>query len=436
MARGGIEKLQVRHLKTKKPGRLSDGGNLYLETNKGKNGDLVRSWIFRFKMPGRPERDMGLGGLDSVGLAKARELASGYRELVATGIDPIERRDEINAARRRQDAVEPPLTFDQCAAVYIATHRAGWRNDKHRQQWTNTLATYASPVIGKLRVNEITVDHVLKVVRPLWHEKTDTMKRVRGRIETVLDFAKANDRRTGGEKAARWNGHENPARWTGNLKFLLASPEKIAPVEHHPALDYKNIGEFMAALRQREGVGALALEFTVLTCARTAETLGATWDEIDLDEKLWIVPAGRIKMGVEHRVPLSGAAITALKKVRAITEKIGGPVAKSDLVFPNDRTSEQMSENALSSILKRMKRDAVTVHGMRSSFRDWVGEETHFPDVLAELALAHKVGDKVERAYRRGTGFKKRRLLAEAWAGYCAKPVAVKEGKVLAFAKA
>jgi integrase len=227
---------------------------------------------------------------------------------------------------------------------------------------------------------------------------------------------------------------DNPARWTGYLSELLARPSRLAPVQHHAALDYKNIGEFMAQLREREGIGALALEFTVLTCARTAETLGAVWDEIDLDEKVWIVPGSRIKAGKEHKVPLSKATMAVLHKVREITEKIGGPVAKSKFVFPNDRTGGQLSSNALLALLRRMKRDDVTVHGMRSAFRDWAGEESHFPSDLAELALAHKVGTKVEQAYRRKTGFNKRRVMAEAWAGYCSKLVVTEAGKVLTFA--
>ena len=427
MARAGIERLQVRHLNTKKPGRIADGGNLYLETNRGKNGDLVRSWIFRFKLNGGRERDMGLGSLNAIGLAKAREIAGVARELVTLGIDPIENRNETLAARRAEEALkaEPPTTLDDCWKDYVNAHRASWRNPKHAQQWVNSWKTYVSPIIGKLPVNTINKDHVLKVIKPIWHEKTDTAKRVRGRIETVLDFATVMEKRAG----------DNPARWNGYLENILASPEKIAPVEHHAALDYKNIGEFMAQLRQREGVGALALEFTILACARTSETLGATYDEFDMDEALWIVPANRIKAGKEHRVPLSKAAMTVLHKVRESTEKIGGAAAASEFVFPNDRTGRQLSENALSSILKRMKHDAITVHGFRSCFRDWAGEESHFPNDLAEMALAHRVGDKTEQAYRRKTGFNKRRLLAEAWAKYCSRPVAVKEGKVLTFGK-
>jgi integrase len=274
-------------------------------------------------------------------------------------------------------------------------------------------------------VNAINTDHVMRVLEPIWHEKTDTAKRVRGRIETVLNYATVRKQRHG----------DNPARWTGYLSELLARPSRLAPVEHHAALDYRTMGEFMAQLRQREGIGALALEFTVLTCARTAETLGATWDEIDLDEKVWIVPANRIKAGKEHRVPLSKAVLAVLRKVRGISEKIGGLVAKSKFVFPNDRTGGQLSSNALLALLKRMKRDDVTTHGFRSSFRDWVGEATNFPNDAAELALAHKVADKVEAAYRRGSMFNKRRLMMEAWANYCAKPATATAGKVLAFAK-
>lgn len=428
MARGGIEKLKVHKLKTKNPGLLSDGGNLYLQTSAGKDGNLRRSWIFRYQLPGhvsrngRPiARDMGLGSLDAIGLAKARELAANCRELIATGIDPIERRNEEIAQRA---AHVPVPTFDKCAADYIKAHRAGWRNPVHAKQWETTLATYASPVVGKLPVNLVNTDHVMKVLEPIWHEKTDTAKRVRGRIETVLNYATVRKHRHG----------DNPARWNGYLSELLARPSKIAPVEHHPALNYKSMGEFMTQVREREGIGALALEFTILTCARTAETLGATWNEIDFDEKVWIVPASRIKAGKEHRVPLSKAALAVLRGAREITQKIGGPVAKSKLVFPNDRTGARMSPNALLAILKRMKRSDVTVHGFRSAFRDWVGEETNFPNDAAELALAHKVADKVEAAYRRGSMFNKRRSMMEAWAQYCAKPAAKTQGKVLAFA--
>jgi integrase len=413
MARGGIGRLKRNDLKATTPGMLADGGNLYLQVSKGVSGNIRRSWIVRFVMPGGRQRDLGLGGLETVGLAQARKLAKQARELLASGIDPIDRRNE---QRAKAAAVLPVPTFDEMAKAYIAAHQSSWRNASHAKQWPSSLQAYASPVLGRLPVNLITTDHVVKALEPIWHSKTDTAKRVRGRIETVLDYATARKFRHG----------DNPARWTGHLSHLLARPSRIAPVEHHAPLDYKAMGEFMAQLRGRDGIGALALEFTVLTCARTAETLGATWDEIDLDEAVWIVPANRIKAGKEHRVPLAKPALTALHKVRAITEKIGGKVAKSDFVFPNDRTGSHMSSSALLALLKRMKRADITTHGFRSAFRDWVGEETNFPNDLAELALAHKVADKVEAAYRRCTMFEKRRKLAEAWASYCAKLVATK----------
>ena len=270
-------------------------------------------------------------------------------------------------------------------------------------------------------MSEITADHVHAILKPIWHTKTETASRVRSRIETVLDYAKANKHRDG----------ENPAKWDGNLKHRLASPKKIAKVKHHDALDYRQVGAFMAQLRERKGIAALALEFAILTCARTSEVTGATWAEIDSD--VWTVPADRIKNGKEHTVPLTKAALAVLHKVRAITEKIGGAVAASNLLFPNDLTGEALSESGMSAVLKRMGQD-VTVHGFRSTFRDWAGELSNFPSDLAELALSHTVGSKVEQAYRRGTGFQKRRVMAEAWASYCgASKAAEKWGDVLNF---
>jgi integrase len=266
----------------------------------------------------------------------------------------------------------------------------------------------------------------MRVLEPIWNGKTDTAKRLRGRIEAVLNYATVR----------RFRDGDNPARWTGYLSELLARPSRVAPVKHHAALDYRNMGAFMAALKERDGVGTLALQFTVLTCARTAETLGATWDEIDLDEMIWIVPGARIKAGIEHRVPLSKAATAVLDAVRSFTEKIGGRVAESELVFPNDRTGGQLSSNALLAVLKRMERSDLTTHGFRSAFRDWVSEDTNFPNDAAEMALAHKVSDKVEAAYRRGNMFNKRRRLMEAWAAYCAKPPpGAADGKLLPFSR-
>ena len=414
-----FELLQVRQLRTKEAGLIADGGNLYLRTFKRADDTLARSWTFRFRLPGQRERDMGLGSLDSIGLAKARELAAAARELVAQGIDPIERRDELHGAIRAEQSRKAAIpTFDECARDYIAVHRASWKNPKHAAQWWTTILgedetgkktkhNYCA-ALQKLRVNEITADHVHAILKPVWHTKTETASRVRNRIEMVLDFAKANHHRDG----------ENPAKWGGNLKHRLASPKKIAKVKHHGALPFREIGSFMAHLRQRDGIAALALEFTILTCARTSETVGGTWDEIDSD--VWTIPADRIKNGKEHQVPLSKAAMAVLHKVREITTAIGGPVGASKLIFPNDVTGRQLSESGMSAVLKRMGQD-VTVHGFRSTFRDWAGEVSNFPSELAELALSHTVGTKTELAYKRGTGFQKRRVMAEAWAGYCGK---------------
>jgi integrase len=419
---GAVGKLRVIDLTTRKHGLQSDGGNLYLKTEPNKTGDgFNRRWVFRYQFPGQKSRDMGLGSLNDIGLARARELAAQYRDLLVTGIDPITHR---NAKRAEAAAAIPVPDFDTLAESYLAAHRPGWRNPLHAKHWESSLKTYVSPVIGKLPVNLVTTDHVLKVVQSHWAKKSNSMQRVRGRIERILNFATVRKFRDG----------DNPATWRGRLSELLAQPSKIAPVQHHAALDYKAIGAFMADLRHRRGIVALALEFTVLTCARSGETRGATRNEIDLEEKTWTIPAGRMKAAAEHTVPLSPAAIAVLERVRKITTSIGGPVAASEFVFPNEVTGRQLSGHAFIKLLARMGRDDVTAHGMRSCFRDWVGEESHFPSDLAELALAHKVGSKVEQAYRRKTGFNKRRLLAEAWANYCAKlPVA--DSKVLAFGK-
>jgi integrase len=424
MARGGIEKLHVKDLRTKKPGLLSDGGNLNLRTSIGPDGKVSRGWIFRFQLPGKKPRDMGLGSLDSIGLAKARDLAGQYRELVATGIDPIDRRNELQA---QSAAALPVPTFDEVARSYIAAHDSDWRNPKHAAQWRTSLAVYASPVIGKLPVDLVNTDHVMKVVEPIWKEKTETAKRIRARIESVLNYATARKYRS--------DDIPNPARWKGHIAELLARPSKIAPVEHHEALPYAEIGAFMEQLRGRKhSIAALALEFCILTCARTDEVLKAVWNEIDFDTTTWTVPAGRIKAGREHKVPLSKRALEILQEARAISNAIDGKVAASKYIFANPVSGKHLSSSALLALMQiRMKRPELTVHGFRSCFRDWAAEVSHFPAEAAELALAHKVADKAEAAYRRGSMFNKRRLMMEAWASYCAKPV--DPGKVLTFAK-
>lgn len=414
----GLHRLQVNELLTLAEGFWSDGGNLYLKIGRDRSGvDVFRRWVFRFTVPGTARiRDMGLGsvhefGADRAGLEFVRKLATKHRMLLAQGIDPIEHRRNDEAKNAAQD---PIPTFDAMAKQYIIAHRAEWRHAKHGQQWESTLRDYVSPVIGRIAVNQIEVAHVQKVLEPIWHSKTETAKRVRSRIELILDHATALKYRSG----------DNPARWRGNLKTLLANPSKIVRVEHMPALHYRQLGHFMRELRGRKGsIAALALEFTILTCARSAETIGATWDEIDFDQSMWTVPAGRIKAEREHDVPLSKRALEILHDVRTITNGIGGNVAASRYIFPNQVTGKHMSANVLLALLQvRMKRRDISVHGFRSTFRTWCGEETNFPSDLAELALAHRVGDATERAYRRGTGFKKRIQLADAWAAFCAKP--------------
>jgi integrase len=293
------------------------------------------------------------------------------------------------------------MTFRQCAEAYVAAHKAGWRNAKHARQWTSTLATYAYPVFGSLPVQRIDVGLVMKVVEPIWQTKTETAGRLRGRIENVLDWASTRGYRQG----------DNPARWRGHLENLLPKRGKVRKVRHHPALPYQEIGTFMAALRSQEGIAARALEFAILTAVRTGEAIGAVWDEIDLRAKTWTIPAERMKGGLAHRVPLSDAVVAIVESMK--------PLANARFVFPGTRAAKPLADSALADALKRLARDDLTVHGFRSTFRDWAAETTAFPREVAEMALAHVVGNKVESAYRRGDLLEKRRLLMDAWATYC-----------------
>jgi integrase len=389
---GRLSAVKVQSLK--QAGYHADGGNLYFRVAEGG----TRGWIFRFAMHGRT-RDMGLGPYPDVTLAKARTLATECRRLVADGFDPIERRKEERAAARVETA--KAITFDDCARAYIAAHEAAWRNAKHRAQWTSTLATYVTPIFGKLPVHAVDTGFVMRVLEPIWSTKPETASRVRGRIESILDWARVRGYRTG----------ENPARWRGHLDHLLPAKSKVRKVEHHAALPYAQVGDFMASLRQQPGIAARALEYLILIATRTGETLGALWDEIDLDAKVWTVPAARMKSGKEHRVPLSGAANSVLKEMRKIRH--------SDYVFPGARQGRPLSEMSLLMLLRRMGFGDITAHGFRSSFRDWAAERTTFAREVAEMALAHAIPDAVEAAYRRGDLFDKRRKLMDAWAGYC-----------------
>ena len=293
------------------------------------------------------------------------------------------------------------MTFDQCRDAYIAAHRATWRNVKHASQWTNTLTTYVTPVFGKLPVAAVDTALVTRVLEPLWVAKPETAGRVRGRIEVILDWATARGYRQG----------DNPARWRGHLDKLLPPRRKVRAVKHHAALPYDEIGEFLTALRTRDAIAARALEFTILTAARTGEVLGATWDEVNLKTKVWAIPAARMKSGREHRVPLSDAAIAVLEQMREVRQ--------NEFMFPGDRRA-MMSNKAMDMLLPRTGRD-VTVHGFRSTFKDWASERTNFPNEVSEAALAHVVGGKVEAAYRRGDLFEKRGRLMQDWANYCGR---------------
>jgi integrase len=379
----------------KRRGYYGDGGGLFLQVSTGG----AKSWVFRFKEGGRL-REMGLGPTHTVSLAEARQKALECRKMRLDGHDPIEAR-KAERTKARLDAAKV-MTFEACAARYIAAHKAGWKNDKHAAQWPATLSTYVHPVFGSLPVQAVDVGLVMKAIEPIWTAKPETASRVRGRIESILDWATARGYRQG----------ENPARWRGHLENLLPKKTKVRRVEHHAALPYPEIAAFIAELRQQDGVAARALEFAILTAARTGEVIGAQWDEINITERLWAIPAARMKGGREHRVPLSDAALAIVETLREIRQ--------GDFVFPGSRMGRPISNMAMLMLLRRMGRGDLTAHGFRSSFRDWAAERTTFPAEVAEMALAHAVSDKVEAAYRRGDLFLKRRQVSDAWARFCA----------------
>lgn len=377
-------KLTVRKVETAKPGKYSDGGNLYLIVSKTGG----RKWVLRFTWRGRP-KEMGLGSAASVPLADARENAASSRRKIAQGLNPIE--------ERKRDGGIP--TFGELADEVRETLSAGFRNEKHKAQWKSTLESYAAPLRPK-PVDTIVTDDVLSVLKPIWTTKAETASRVRGRIEKILDAAKAKGFRNG----------ENPARWRGHLDHLLPKPSKLAR-GHHAAMPYEGVAAFVGELRQRDATAALALELCILTAARSGEILGMQWPEIDLDRKIWTVPAKRMKAGREHRVPLSPRAIAILRRLE---EQRAG-----DFVFAGQAPNKPLSNMAMQMILRRMKFEDATVHGFRSSFRDWAGNVSSFSREVVETALAHVIGDKAEQAYRRSDALEKRRKLMEAWAAYC-----------------
>jgi integrase len=404
-----------------KPGKAyADGLGLYLKVE----SDTSRHWFYRYKV-NKAERFMGLGSYPAVTLADARQEADRWRRVKAAGKDPLTERDRERAEKAARAAHEQArrVTFKQHAEEYLREHEDDWRNPKHRAQWRSSLEQYVYPIIGDMVIGDITVDDVLRVLKApaengksLWREKAETMSRVRGRIEEVLSSAKAAKLREG----------ENPAAWKDNLKHLLGKRNREESIVHHRALHYAKVPEFMQKLRDREGVAARCLEFTILNASRTSETTGARWPEFDLERKVWIVPANRIKAKRAHTVLLTDRSIAILKEMQGLS---------ADFVFPGRDDKAGLSNNAMLILIERMGYgEKTTTHGFRSAFKDWAREMTNFPDVASEISLAHRVGDQTFRAYARGELLAKRRMLMEAWANYCGKPatatvVPIGEGK-------
>jgi integrase len=378
----------------REPGRYGDGDGLWLEVATSQR----RAWFLRYMRNGKA-RTMGLGDADDVSLKQAREKAADARKLLGNGIDPIEHR---RAAREVETAAQAKqTTFAEAAQQYIAGHEAGWRNPKHRQQWRNTLTTYAEPVLGNLPVGAVGTEQVLKVLNPIWSSRPETASRVRGRIEQVLSYSIARG----------WRDGPNPAVWRGHLQLMLPAKGKVRAVEHHAALDWREAPAFMVELRKRNSFGARSLEFLILTAVRSGEVRGATWDEFDLAGSTWTIPAARMKAARPHRVPLSEPALGILQAMAKLKDGSG-------LVFLGQKHGAQLSDMTLTAVLRRMGRNDLTAHGFRSTFRDWAAENTHHPNHVVELALAHAIGDKVEAAYRRGDLFEKRQALMADWALY------------------
>jgi len=397
----GINKLTGADLRRSTPGRYGDGGGLWLQVTAGADGKTVnRSWLFRWVSHGR-ERWAGLGSLHTISLVEARERARQYRQQILDGIDPIAAREARRALE--EAATKRLITFDQAAAAFIASKRAEWRSRRHAAEWPSSLHRYASPVIGKLPVDAIDTALVMKVLQPIWGRIPETASRLRGRIEAILDWATVSEYRSG----------DNPARWGGHLEHLLSAPSKRTKVSL-AALPYDEVPAFMAQLRAEPGVAARALELAILTAARSGEARGATWSEIDLQRAEWIVPAGRMKGGREHRVPLSPRALEILHNLPR----------QSDLVFAPGRNGAVMSDTTLRrNVLCKLGHGDVTVHGFRATFRTWAAERTNFAREVAEQSLAHTVGTAVERAYKRTDLFDQRRRLMEMWSDFCSRPV-------------
>ncbi|TDX28389.1 integrase [Modicisalibacter xianhensis] len=389
-----IHKLSPRKVVTAGPGKHEDGGGLRLVVS----GGGAKKWVLRFTMKSK-RREMGLGSFPDIGLADARRKAEHYRRLAKDGTDPIQARDA------EQQEISTP-TFTTCAARYIQSHRRSWRNAKHARQWVTTLKTYARPVIGNMPIDEIDTHDIVAILNPIWTTKTETAKRVQGRIENILDYAAAH----------KYRDESNPARWRGHLDKLLAKPSRVKKVSHHPAMPYDDVAAFMAELQGYTSISSKALQFLILTATRTSETLFTGWHEIDLENATWTIPAERMKARREHRVPLSIRAVSLLSDLPRLQ---GNPY-----VFPGARLGRPLSNMAMLQLMRGMGygvgggRGDYVPHGFRSSFRDWSGEVSSYPRDVAEMALAHTIENKVEAAYRRGDLFDKRRAMMQEWADY------------------
>ena len=390
-----IHKLTPRKVATAHPGKFEDGGGLRLVVS----NSLAKKWVLRFTIDGK-RREMGLGSFPDVGLAEARGKATDHRKQATAGIDPID---------ARQTEPEKIPTFTTCAARYIRAHRRGWQNAKHARQWVSTLKTYTRPVIGSKQVDAVSTEDILKILSPIWTTKTETAKRVQGRVENILDYAAAH----------KYRDRLNPARWRGHLDKLLPKPSRVKKVTHHPAMPYSEVPAFMAELSSNDSVSVLALRFIILTATRTSEVLQAQWQEIDMDAAIWTIPATRMKSRREHRVPLSDTATAILEALPRIDD--------NPYLFPGARQGRPLSSMALLQLMRGMgygvngNRGDYVPHGFRSSFRDWSGEVSSFPRDVAEMALAHTIENKVEAAYRRGDLFAKRRMMMQQWADYLDK---------------
>lgn len=391
MPRKFEKRLTFKAIQHAKPGLHADGGNLFLRV--AQTG--AKYWVFRYALNGK-RHDKGIGPYPDLRMDEAREVATDLRRIVRKGQDPI----ALDRATRSASEGRS-ITFSKAAELYIEAYRAGWRNAKHAQQWQNTLNEYAGPKIGGLAVADVSTEHVLEILKPIWATKTETATRVRQRVEKVMGYATTKG----------WRSGENPARWRGHLENLLPQAAKVRKATHYSALPWREMEAFIADLRQRPGIAAKALEFAILTAGRSGEVRGATWAEIDLQNATWTIPASRMKAGHEHRVPLSAEALALLAELPKFNDEA--------LVFPSSKPGRPLSDMTLLAVLRRMERSDVTVHGFRSSFRDWSAEATAYPHEVAEMALAHRIKDKTEAAYRRGDLFEKRREMMQAWASWC-----------------